>query len=153
GETIFRVAGEGEQRSFLEREAARLGLAERFQLPGSVADIPGFLAGLDIAVLPSRAEGMSNAVLEYMAAGRAVGATAGGANPEMIEHGTHGLLVPPGDTASLAEAIGRLLREPALARRLGEAARRRACGRYGREAMVRRFEDHYQRIANPRRAA
>jgi glycosyltransferase involved in cell wall biosynthesis len=86
---------------------------------------------------------MPNAVLEYMAAGRPIVATAVGATPELIEDGEHGLLVPPGDAGALARAIARLLDEPALARRLGEAARWRARERYGREAMVRRFEDFY----------
>jgi glycosyltransferase involved in cell wall biosynthesis len=142
-DVVFRVAGEGEDRPALEQGAARSGLAERFVLEGSVADVPGFLAGLDVAVLCSRAEGMPNAVLEYMAAGRPVVATAVGATPELIADGEHGLLVPPGDAAALARAIARLLADPALARRLGEAARWRARERYGREAMVRRFEDFY----------
>jgi glycosyltransferase involved in cell wall biosynthesis len=146
-DALFRVAGEGELRPTLELEAARLGLEDRFQLPGSVADVPGFLADLDVAVLSSRAEGMSNAVLEYMAAGRAIVATAVGATPDLIEDGTHGLLVPPDDYDRLAAAIDRLLGDPVLAQRLGEAARQRACKRFSREAMVRRFEDYYQRLA------
>src|SRR5262249_4735618 len=120
--------------------------AGRFALPGAVADVPGFLAGLDVAVLPSRAEGMSNALLEYMAAGRPVVATPVGATPEVIEDGVHGLLVQPGDPEALAAAIGRLLSDLALASRLGAAARARARGRYGREAMVRRFEEFYTRL-------
>jgi glycosyltransferase involved in cell wall biosynthesis len=140
---MFRVAGEGEQRTALEQGAARHDLADRFVLEGSVADVPGFLAGLDVAVLCSRAEGMPNAVLEYMAAARPIVASAVGAVPELIEDGAHGLLVPPGDAVALARAIARLLDDPQLARRLGEAARWRARERYGREAMVRRFEDFY----------
>jgi glycosyltransferase involved in cell wall biosynthesis len=150
-DVLFRVAGEGELRPTLEREAARLGLEGRFQMPGSVAEVPGFLADLDVAVLASRSEGMSNAILEYMAAGRAIVATSVGATPDLIEEGTHGLLVPPGDADRLAEAIERLLRDPALAQRLGEAARQRACDRYSREAMVQRFEDYYQRLADTKR--
>jgi glycosyltransferase involved in cell wall biosynthesis len=148
-DVVFRVAGEGEERSALEQGAARHGLGERFVLEGRVDDVPGFLAGLDIAVLCSRAEGMPNAVLEYMAAGRPIVATAVGATPELIEDGMHGLLAPPGDPAALARAIGRLLVDPALARRLGEAARWRARERYGREAMVRRFEDFYAGLLSP----
>jgi glycosyltransferase involved in cell wall biosynthesis len=144
---VFQVAGEGELHGALERQAHELGVAGRFTLLGGVADVAGFLAGLDVAVLCSRAEGMPNAVLEYMAAGRAVVATAVGAVPELIEDGVHGLLVPPGDDRRLAEAIGRLLGEPALAQRLGQAARRRAGERYSRAAMVRRFEDFYQGLA------
>ena len=69
--TIFRVAGEGGQRGDLETTIEHQGLSGRFLLPGGAEDVPSFLAGLDVAVLPSRSEGMSNALLEYMAAGRA----------------------------------------------------------------------------------
>jgi glycosyltransferase involved in cell wall biosynthesis len=140
----FVVAGEGEERRALTEQIRVADLSKRFHLVGSVADVPGFLADLDVTVLPSRAEGMSNAVLEYMAAGRPVVATAVGANPEVLEHGVTGLLVPPGDDAALAWSLGKLLREPATARRMGEAARVVARQRFSREAMVERFEDFYQ---------
>jgi glycosyltransferase involved in cell wall biosynthesis len=142
----FHVAGEGDQRPALERLAAELGLGGRFFLPGSVKDVPAFLAGLDVAVLCSRSEGMSNAVLEYMAAGKAVVATTVGANPRLIEDGVHGLLVPPGDGKQLAAAISRLLADGKLAARLGAAARTRVQERYSREAMVRRFEDFFEEL-------
>jgi glycosyltransferase involved in cell wall biosynthesis len=141
----FAIAGEGELRPLLQRQAAELGLADRFQLPGSISDIPGFLAGVHVAVLSSQAEGMSNALLEYLAASRPVVATAVGATPDVIEPGRHGLLVPPGDAGGLAAAIGRLLRDPELARRLGKAGRQRV-RRFSRPAMVRRFEDYYERL-------
>jgi glycosyltransferase involved in cell wall biosynthesis len=136
----------------LERQAAAAGLAGRFTLPGSASDVPGFLAGLDVAVLCSHAEGMSNALLEYMAAGRAIVATAVGATPEVIADGVHGLLVPPGDEKRLADAIARLLEDRDLAQRLGAAARRRALDHYSREAMVGRFEDFYQSLVSTRSA-
>jgi glycosyltransferase involved in cell wall biosynthesis len=150
----FQVAGEGDLRPEMEQAVRDAGLAGRFGLPGSVRDIPGFLAGLEIAVLSSRAEGMCNAVLEYMAAGRAIVATTVGANTEMIEYGVHGLLVPPDDAEALAAALDRLVRDPALAARLGAAARLRAVERYSREAMVRRFEDFYHDLVtrNPTEA-
>ncbi len=147
----FSVAGEGDMRGPLEASARERGLADRFQLPGAVADVPGFLGSLDIAVLPSLSEGMSNALLEYMAAGRPIVATAVGAAPELIEDGVHGLLVPPGDAGRLAAAINRLLWQPRLARRLGEAALRRAHERYGREAMVGRFTAFYEGLATAKR--
>jgi glycosyltransferase involved in cell wall biosynthesis len=78
-----------------------------------------------------------------MAAARPIVATAVGATPELIEDGVHGLLVPPDDSAALADAIARLVRDPALASRLALAARHRACERYSRQAMVRRFEGLY----------
>jgi L-malate glycosyltransferase len=142
-QAAFSVAGEGELRTALEQQAAGSGLAKHFSLPGSVADVPSFLAGLDVAVLCSHAEGMSNALLEYMAAGRAIVATAVGAAPVLIVDGVHGILVPPGNPQKLAEAIKRLLDDRELAQQLGAAARRRAWERYSREAMVRRFEEFY----------
>jgi glycosyltransferase involved in cell wall biosynthesis len=143
---VFEVAGEGELQEALKQQAEAVGLGDRFRLQGGVSDVPGFLAGLDVAVLCSHAEGMSNALLEYMAAGRPIVATAVGAAPNLIEDGVHGLLVPPGDAVRLAKAMGRLLGDRALARRLGESARRRALERYSRVAMVRRFEDFYERL-------
>jgi glycosyltransferase involved in cell wall biosynthesis len=86
---------------------------------------------------------MSNAVLEYMAAGRSIVATAVGGNVELLTDGATGLLVPPDDATSLAIAIGRLLDDRALASHLGATSRLRARQHYSREAMVRRFEDFY----------
>ncbi|HXG11935.1 MAG TPA: glycosyltransferase [Gemmataceae bacterium] len=142
----FEIAGEGELRPWLEEEITRQGLQGGFRLAGAVADVPGFLAGLDVAVLCSCSEGQSNALLEYMAAGRAVVATAVGGNLELIEPGVNGLLVPPGDPEELARAIIRLLREPALAARLGAAARQLVEARYSLQARARRFEDFYMRL-------
>jgi glycosyltransferase involved in cell wall biosynthesis len=145
-DVCFSVAGEGEDRRLLEGQIALAGLRERFHLDGSRMDVPGFLAGLDVAVLPSRAEGMSNAVLEYMAAARPIVATRVGAMPEVIRDGEHGLLVPPDDPGALARAIARLLADRTLALRLAGAARVRAQQEFSRAAMVRRFEDFYTRL-------
>ncbi len=149
---LYEIAGEGEQRSALQQLVQQRGLAGRFRLCGKVSDVPAFLSRLHIAVICSHAEGMSNALLEYMAAGRAIVATAVGAATELIADGVHGLLVPPGDVAALAGAIDRLLGQPELATRLGQAARARACQRFGREAMVRRFEDFYESLRHPQGA-
>ncbi len=142
----FHVAGEGEQRPGLERLIAELGLTGHCHLHGTVADVPAFLATLDVSVLCSHAEGMSNAVLESMAAGRPVVATAVGANGDLLRGGALGLLVPPGDPGALAAAITRLAHDRALARRLGADARRHVRRHYSREAMRRRFEDFYTRL-------
>jgi glycosyltransferase involved in cell wall biosynthesis len=143
-QATFAVAGEGSEREALLRQASELGLSNRFLLHGSVTDIPSFLGSIDIAVLSSRAEGMSNAVMEYMAAGRAIIATDVGANRRLLTHGVHGLLAPPGDVTALAGAMAELLADPERARRLGAAARRRAREEFSREAMGRRFEDFYE---------
>jgi glycosyltransferase involved in cell wall biosynthesis len=145
-DVTFHVAGEGPLRSELGRLAAECGLKDRFTFAGVTDDVPRFLADLDIAVLPSRSEGMSNALLEYMAGGKAIVATAVGGNVQLIANEIHGLLVAPDDSGQLAAAMNRLLDNGALADRLGRAARLRVEESYSREAMVRRFEDFYERL-------
>lgn len=142
----FLVAGEGEQRPILQALINSLGLSEQFTLVGRVDDMPTFLADIDIGVLPSRAEGMSNALLEFMAAGRPVVATNVGANSHVLEGGTHGLLVLPEDDAALAAAIGRLVNDKELAQRLALSARRHVAEHYDRRAMCLRFEQFYRRL-------
>jgi glycosyltransferase involved in cell wall biosynthesis len=144
---VFEVAGEGEQRAALEALHRELGLGERFVLRGATADVPAFLRSVDVAVLPSHSEGMSNAVLEYMAAGKPVVATAVGANATLIEHGVSGLIVPPGDSAALAAAITRLIGDPGEAADFGREARSRVERDYSRDAMRLRFEHFFHRLA------
>jgi glycosyltransferase involved in cell wall biosynthesis len=141
---VFEVAGDGEQREELERLHKSLELGNRFLFRGSVADVGEFLRTVDIAVLPSHSEGMSNSLLEYMAAGRAVIATAAGANPELIRHGKDGLIVPPSNETQLVEAIGQLLAHPVRAAGFGGSARKRVEAEYRRTAMCRRFEEFYR---------
>lgn len=147
----FEVAGEGEHRSELERLHAELGLGDRFLLRGSVADVPAFLRSIEVAVLPSHSEGMSNALLESMSAGRAVIATDVGANATVLRHGKDGLIVPPGDVAALVGAIGEMLAHPVRAAGFGASARRRVETTYSREAMRKRFEDFYRSLISQRR--
>lgn len=142
----FEVAGDGEQRAELERLHAALNLGDRFVLRGSVPDVPGFLRTVDVAVLSSHSEGMSNALLEYMAAGRAVVATDVGANAQLLDNGNCGLLVPANDGGALCDAFGELLANPLRAAGFGSAARRRAEREYSRTAMTARFADFYQEL-------
>jgi L-malate glycosyltransferase len=139
----FNVAGEGEDRPVLESQIRAAGLKNRFTLSGITRDVPGFLAGLDIAVLCSHSESMSNSLLEYMAAGRAIVATDVGSNSRLVRHEREGLIVAPGNDDALVKAIERLLRDATLARRLGTAARERAASEFSRGAMVRRFEEFF----------
>jgi L-malate glycosyltransferase len=139
----FAVAGEGEQRPVLEDQIRAAELDGRFRLHGAVADISGFLAQLDIAVLCSHSESMSNALLEYMAAGRGIVATDVGSNAKLIRHGLDGLIVPPGNHSALQRAILELIEQPGMARALGASARARAAAEFSRGAMVRRFEDFF----------
>jgi glycosyltransferase involved in cell wall biosynthesis len=143
---LFEVAGDGEQRMELEALIQQHRLGDRFHLLGAVADVPGFLVRQDVAVLCSHSEGMSNALLEYMASGRAIIATDAGANARLIIEGLHGRIVPPGKDESLTTALAEMIRAPQAARRMAAAARQRAEAEYSRAAMVRRFEDFYERL-------
>lgn len=145
-ELHFDVAGDGEQRGELEKLLVELNLGHRFRLLGSVADIPDFLAGLDIAVLPSHSEGMSNALLEFMAAGRPIVATDVGASAKLLEGGRCGILAATSVTDDLENALRRLLANPEAARAMGQAARAHAAQLYNRNAMGLRFEEFYLRL-------
>lgn len=138
----FAVAGDGPDRPALEGLRAELGLRDRLTFHGSVADVPAFLQTIDVAVLPSDSEGMSNALLEYLAAGRAVVATDVGANADLTGP-AGGIIVPPGDSTALAEAIGELIADPNAARRMAAGGQERVAARFGRPAMCRRFEKFY----------
>jgi glycosyltransferase involved in cell wall biosynthesis len=141
-DVTFRIAGAGDEES-ARRLIHELGVEDRVELIGSVRDVPSLLGELDVAVLTSHSEGLSSALLEYMAAARPIVATAVGATVELIEDGVHGLLVPPGNPEAVAGAIERLLADRRLAATLGLAARKRAGQRYSQAAMLRRYEDFY----------
>ena len=145
-QVTFHLAGQGPLYEPLQRLARQLQLDDRLTLHGHVEDTTSFLARTGIVVLCSRSEGLPHALLEAMAAGRAVVATRVGGNAELIEHGVSGLLVPPRDPAALADAIGSLLRDPRRAVRLGQAARRHVFPRYSLPAMSRRFESFYEQL-------
>ena len=131
----FVFAGEGPERGGLEDLAAELGVADRIFFLGYRSDIPELLAACDVFALPSLYEGSSLAVLEAMAAGRAVVSSKIGGTDELIEDGENGILLTPGDDEGLAAALGRLLGDEDLRRRLGAAARRRVEADFTPEAM------------------
>jgi glycosyltransferase involved in cell wall biosynthesis len=115
--------------------------------------VPTILSSLALSVLPSLNEGLSNSLLESMAAGVPVVATTVGGNPEVVLDGETGLLVPPRNPAALAEAICRVLRTPGLRNRLGQAGRRRVLNHFSNERMIRNVERLYEELldANRRR--
>ena len=130
----------GQEASYSKRLAGRareLGIAERVLFTGLRRDVPRLLSAADISVLPSLSEGLPNAVIEAMAAGLPVVATSVGGIPELIQQGRNGMLVPPGDTAALAESLATVLSNPFLSRRLGEAARLRIQAGFSFEKMFR----------------
>ena len=144
------LLGDGPLRSDLERRATRLreGVAVRFH--GFRDDLPAVLPAADLVALSSRREGMPLALIEAMAAGVPVVATAVGGVPELVIQGKTGLLVPDGDSGSLAFALGRVLSDLQLARRLGIAGRRRALERHGLDRVVREHAELYRRLLRTR---
>jgi glycosyltransferase involved in cell wall biosynthesis len=117
------LVGDGVRRPGLERLARELGIAASVRFLGHRLDAPSILARAALAVSSSYAEGISNAVLEGMAARKPLVATAVGGNPELVRDGVTGYLVPPGAPAQLAARMVDLLRDPAARRRMGEAGR------------------------------
>ncbi|MFT7724554.1 MAG: TIGR03088 family PEP-CTERM/XrtA system glycosyltransferase [Roseateles sp.] len=115
---------------------AQAGAADRAWLPGDRSDVAELLPQFDLFALPSQAEGISNTLLEAMASGCAPVATRVGGNPELVEQDLSGLLVPAQDGAALADALARLVRDPALRQRLAAAARARVCEQFSLDAMV-----------------
>ncbi len=148
------IPGVGPNAPELHALAAGLGVAGSIRFLGTRTDIPELLAALDVAVNSSDYEGSPLSVMEFMSAGKAIVATRVGGVPDLLEGGVHGLLVEPGDPAALAGALRRLLGDPDLRRRLGQAARERQQREFTLEAMVDRVEALYEDLfARTTRAA
>ncbi|HEX6803386.1 MAG TPA: glycosyltransferase [Terriglobales bacterium] len=141
----FVLAGDGPLRGELEELADQLGISRHVQFLGDRRDIPAVLASLDISVLPSASESLSNVIIESMAAGVPVVATRVGGNPELVSEST-GLLVSPNDEAALAEGIDHLLRSSALRAQMGRDARLFARANFTTEQMRTRHEELYRNL-------
>lgn len=124
--------------------ADELGLANSLCLLGERRDVPSLLAASDIFVNSSIYEGMSNTILEAMAARRPVIATRVGGTPQIVEDGRTGFLVPPRDPDAIAERLGQLLADPRLRVRLGDAGRERIERRHSMAAMVGGYAEIYR---------
>jgi glycosyltransferase involved in cell wall biosynthesis len=140
------IVGEGPERAGLLTLSEQLGLTSRVRFAGQQEDIWPWLTASDIFALSSDWEGMSNALLEAMAAGLPVVATAIGGNPDVVMDEVTGLLVPPRDPTSLAEAITRLLDDPDLRHRMGQAGRERVLQHFSVERMVERTQTLYDQL-------
>jgi len=130
---------------------ASLGLSDDIHLLGLRNDIPDVLGALDVFVLSSHDEGMSNAIMEAMSVARPIVATDVGGAPEMIRHGVSGLLVPPKVVEPLAQAMQRMLDDPAGASEMGRAARHTVEARFSIEVMVSRVAALYETLWKERR--
>ncbi|GAA2895308.1 glycosyltransferase [Streptosporangium fragile] len=144
----FVLVGDGPERGRLEGRVDASGADVRFA--GVRGDVRGFLARADVVVLPSLSEGLSNAVMEAMAAGRPVVATAVGGTAELL--GDRGILVPAADPQALADGIARLLDDPVLAASLADAALAWARKNLGLDVMVDAHLALYGRLLEARRA-
>lgn len=140
------IAGDGTDRRSLERLTLRYGLDDRVVFLGERRDVGDLLAAADAFVLPSRREGLGVAALEAMAAGRPVVCSAvGGLAHSVVENGT-GLLVQPGDAESLASALVRIVADPELRLRLGDAGPARIADGFSAEAMLDAHEALYHSL-------
>ncbi len=140
------LVGHGPEEGRLKAMAERLGVADRVRFAGEQGDVAPFLREMDVYAQSSIAEGMSNSILEAMAAALPVVATGVGGTPEVVVHGETGLLVPPGDPGALAEALGALLANPEMAVAFGRAGRARAEARFGERLMLERIEALLDRL-------
>ena len=147
------IIGEGELRPELEARIAQDDLRGRVCLLGERSNVPELLKGLNIYVISSLAEGISNTALEGMATGLPIVATRAGGNPELVEDGVNGMLVPVGDANALAHALSTYLRDSALRARHGMASRQRAIGEFSLQHMGAQYNELYLSLLARRRSA
>jgi glycosyltransferase involved in cell wall biosynthesis len=145
------LVGDGPERPALEQEVRKLGISDRVHLLGFVSHdrVPAVLSHADLLVLPSLYEELGTVLLEAMWVGLPIVASRTGGIPDVIDDGVNGLLVPPEQPEVLAGAIDRVLQNPDLARRLGEAARKRG-KEYDWEALAERVLEIYQGVTASR---
>jgi len=145
-EASFLLAGEGELTDSLRALARELGIQDSTHFLGRCEKVAELLSVSEICVLSSKAEGFSNSILEYMAAGRPVVATDVGGAAELIREGETGYLVPAGDDEMMAARLISLLRDPNRSQMMGAEGRRIVEEQFSCEAQLARTEDLYERL-------
>jgi sugar transferase (PEP-CTERM/EpsH1 system associated) len=140
------MIGDGPLRARVEKVLDQAGMRELAWLPGARDDVPEILRGLDCFALPSLAEGISNTILEAMACGLPVVATRVGGNPELMEEGMTGRLVPQANAEAMAGALFHYFDDPALARRHGRAGRQLILQRFSLDRMVSDYLSLYDEL-------
>lgn len=146
GDSVHVVAGDGPMRAELEGQIARLGIEERIRFLGNRPDVGDLLAASDVMLLASATEGMPGCLIEAGLAGVAAAAYAVGAVSEVIQSGTTGLVVPPGDQDALTSAILSLLSQDQVRDAMGKAARARCLERYDTRLIAPRYIALYREI-------
>jgi sugar transferase (PEP-CTERM/EpsH1 system associated) len=140
------IIGDGPLREQIEELLVTAGATDRVWLAGARDDVPALLRGLDIFVLPSLAEGISNTLLEAMATGLPVIATRVGGTPELVIEGVTGTLVPPADVAAMADALKLYVERPDLRHEHGRAARERVEREFDIAKMIRSYQSVYDAL-------
>lgn len=140
------LVGDGPDRPAIEAQLERLGLIQSVRLLGDRSDVPELLAASDVFVCSSRSEGMPVSILEAMAVGLPVVASAVGGVPELVDHGHTGLLVGPGTVDALTDALGQLIGDRELRERMGRAGRTVAEQRYDLPRFRRAHLELYERL-------
>lgn len=151
-EPTLVMIGDGEIHEAAVAALGAAGLSEKAWLPGSRDNIPELLRSMDVFVLGSLREGISNTILEAMASGLPVIASDTGGNGELIADGVTGMLVPPGDRVALTNAIARYLRDSGIRLRHGSASRDRVVSRFSIATMVENYRSLYQDVYGLRRS-
>ncbi len=151
-EVSFVVVGDGPERRNLEEAVRSLGIENKVHFAGKLEDMAGVYASLDILVSSSLKEGLPMTILEALAAGRPVVATAVGAVPELVLHEQTGLLTPPADAGALASAILRLLDDGQLREKLAVQGQRLVQEQFSAEAMATQYLKVYDEVIATRRA-
>lgn len=144
------IVGDGPLRGRLQTHITELGLQEIAILAGAQEEVPEVLRALDIFVLPSLREGISNTILEAMATGLPVIATAVGGNPELVEAGITGSLIPPAEPSVLAETMARYVADVKLRHQHGGAGRIRVEQKFSLDAMTKSYEQVYDALLGSR---
>jgi glycosyltransferase involved in cell wall biosynthesis len=146
----FVLVGGGPLRPRYEEVAQELRIEKNVYFLGERTDVQNIISNLDVSVLSSTSEGLSNVILESMAAGKPVIATNVGGSPEMVVNNVTGYLVPPADSNSMASAITTLLQDPDKAKAMGAAGKRLVEEKFTFEAMVKKYEKLYVSLLEDR---
>ncbi|TXL15171.1 hypothetical protein BMR05_04810 [Methylococcaceae bacterium HT4] len=151
GQVYLLLVGDGPLRAQAIELLEKHQLRQYVWLPGERQDIAEIMRTLDIFVLPSQNEGISNAILEAMATGLPVIATEVGGNPELVEQNQTGLLVPPESPESMVNALNVLIKDKQKRKQLGERSLQRVQDNFSIQVMVKNYTDVYDSLGLERK--
>ncbi|HTM53083.1 MAG TPA: glycosyltransferase [Pirellulales bacterium] len=144
--THLLIIGDGPQRKDLERFREHINIEDKVRFLGARNDVPRLMPHFDLLLLASSFEGLSNAIMEAMVCAVPVVATDIPGNRELVVHGQTGFLVQVGDRAGLARCAYKILEDPELGRRLGEAGCQRVVSQFSIETMVQKHVALYREL-------